>query len=270
MSSSRDGLGDRMKRYEAVWKTRLVPRLPMILRADGKAFHSLTRDMKRPFDPDFVEHMLHVATVLCREIDGAQLAYVQSDEISVLVRDDQTHDTQPWFDKEADKVVSISAGIASSEMSLRLNRRAVFDARAFVLPAGEVANYYVWRQQDATRNSVSMAAYAELGRKLGAKEAQALLHGKTWGEQQELLWAHCGINWSQYPTHLKRGACVVPGAEERDGRDGPVTRRVWTVDREIPVFTQAREYIERFLAEGEERPGHGRAPADRPNLQGIR
>src|SRR5215212_4927038 len=98
-----------------------------------------------------------------------------------------------------------------AEMSLRLNRRAVFDARAFVLPTEEVANYFIWRQQDATRNSVSMAAHAELARKLGVKQAQTLLHGKTWGEQQELLFAHCGINWGQYPTHLKRGACVAPG-----------------------------------------------------------
>src|SRR5919199_6446118 len=103
--SSRDSLGDRMKRYESVWKTRLVPRLPMVIRADGKAFHSLTRDMRRPFDEEFVEHMLQVAAALCREISGAQMAYVQSDEISVLVRDDRTHDTQPWFDKELDKTV---------------------------------------------------------------------------------------------------------------------------------------------------------------------
>src|SRR5687767_10107079 len=232
-----------MKRYEAVWKTRLVPRMPLIIRADGKAFHTLTREMQRPFDADFVEHMLHVATELCREIDGAQMAYVQSDEISLLVRDDQTLTTQPWFDKELDKVVSITAGHASAEMSLRLGKRAVFDARAFVLPPAEVANYYIWRQQDATRNSVSMAAHAELSKKLGKKgEAQALLHGKTWAEQQELLHAHCGINWSrEYPTHLKRGACIVPGEEERSGRDsggegggGIVTRRIWKVDREIP------------------------------------
>ena len=245
-----------MKRYETVWKMRLVPRLPMVIRADGKAFHTLTRDMGRPFDAGFVEHMLHVATTLCHEIDGVQVAYVQSDEISVLVRDDQTLTTQPWFDKELDKIVSVSAGIASSEMSLRLGRRAVFDARAFVLPPGEVANYYVWRQQDATRNSVSMAAHAELAKKLGADASQALLHGKTWGEQQELLFAHCGVNWSEYPAHLKRGACIVPTTEQRPGRDGPVERRVWTADRDIPVFTQRRNYIEQFVSDNPKEANH--------------
>jgi len=249
---SRDSLGDRMKRYESVWKTRLTPRLPLVVRADGKAFHTLTRDMKRPFDPDFVEHMIAVATELCREISGAQMAYVQSDEISVLVRDDQTFDTQAWFDKELDKTVSVSAGIASAEMSLRLGRRAVFDARAFILPPAEVTNYFVWRQQDATRNSVSMAAHAELARTLGVKEAQTLLHGKTWGQQQELLFSHCQINWSRdYPTQMKRGACIVPVEEERAGRDGPVTRRAWVADREIPVFTADRTFVERFLSPAE-------------------
>ncbi len=97
-----------------------------------------------------------------------------------------------------------------------------------------------------------MAAHAELGKTLGAKEAQALLHGKTWGQQQELLFSHCQINWSRdYATHLKRGACIVPAAEERTGQNGPVTRRVWTADREIPVFTSERNYIERFLLTNE-------------------
>ena len=115
-----------------------------------------------------------------------------------------------------------------------------------------MTNYYVWRQQDATRNSVSMAAHAELARKLGAKEAQRLLHGKTWGEQQELLFSHCQINWScDYAAHLKRGACIVPAEEERAGHDGPVTRRVWAADREVPVFTADRSYVERFLLPAE-------------------
>ncbi len=245
----KDGLGDRMKRYEAVWRRQFVPRLPLIVRVDGKAFHTLTRNLNRPFDEPFGAAMQAVAVALCKEIDGAMLAYVQSDEISVLVRDDQTLVTQAWFDKEADKIVSVSSGIASAEMTAQLNNgvRAVFDSRAFTLPREEVANYFIWRQQDATKNSVSMAAHAELARKTNKRDAQALLNGKSWAEQQEVLFAECGINWNDYATQWKRGACVVSGFEERAGQNGPVLRRVWQVDKEIPIFTQNRDYIERFL-----------------------
>ena len=248
-----------MKRYEIVWRRQFVPRLPLIVRVDGKAFHTLTRDLNRPFDENFGSAMQTVALALCREMSGAMMAYVQSDEISVLVRDDQTLVTQAWFDKEADKIVSVSAGIASSEMTAQLGSgvRAVFDSRAFILPREEVVNYFIWRQQDATRNSVSMAAHAELARKYGKADAQTKLQNKSWAAQQEVLFADCGINWSRdYATKWKRGACVMPGFEERDGQNGKVLRRVWQIDEEIPVFTQNRDYVERFLSNTDEEQSH--------------
>ena len=248
-NQSKDGLGDRMKHYEMVWRRQFVPRLPLIVRVDGKAFHTLTRNLNRPFDESFGSAMHGVALALCKEVAGAMMAYTQSDEISLLVRDDQSLTTQAWFDKEADKIVSVTAGIASAEMTAQLGNgvRAVFDSRAFVLPREEVVNYFIWRQQDATRNSVSMASHAELVKKVGKTEAQAKLHGKSWAEQQEILFADCGINWNDYPAMWKRGVCIVPGLEERAGQNGTVLRRVWETDKEIPTFTANRNYIERFV-----------------------
>ena len=253
MAQSKDGLGDRMKRYEMLWRRQFVPRLPLIVRVDGKAFHTLTRDLNRPFDANFGSAMHAVALALCKEIPGAMLAYTQSDEISVLVRDDQSLTTQAWFDKEADKIVSVTAGIASAEMTAHLGSgvRAVFDSRAFVLPREEVVNYFIWRQQDATRNSVSMASHAELTKKLGKTQAQDTLHNKSWAEQQEVLFATCGINWNDYPAMWKRGVCVVPGYEERSGQNGPILRRIWEIDKEIPTFTANRSYIARFIQDME-------------------
>src|SRR5260221_6245475 len=160
-----DSLGDRMKGYEAAFRYVLSRRMPVIIRVDGKCFHGLTRHLRRPFCKEFSDAMIVVATELCNEIQGAVLAYTQSDEISILLHYYKTFDSEPWFDNQLQKMVSVSAGIASSQLT-RLEhtfkpasyKPIVFDARAFCLPEADVCNYFLWRQNDASRNSVQMFA----------------------------------------------------------------------------------------------------------------
>ena len=160
----KNSLGDRMKEYERTSDTKLVRRLPMIVRLDGKAFHSWTKKSGcvRPFDHTFIDMMAGLAQYLCENIGGAELAYGQSDEISILVRDDQNIDTDAWFDKRLQKVVSIVASMATywfnANNAFEKKLPAFFDARAFILPEHEVKNYFIWRQEDATTNSLSMLA----------------------------------------------------------------------------------------------------------------
>src|SRR5579883_1437511 len=174
---TRDSLGDRMKAdYENRTRLLLPRRTYTILRIDGKAFHSYTRDCRRPFDDDLMRDMDVTAKTLCEEIEGAQIAYVQSDEISVLLTDFESTQSEAWFDGSVQKLASISASIATARFnSLRWTRlrdesdpfseswrvmpMAYFDSRAFTIPDRvEVENYFLWRQQDATRNSISMTA----------------------------------------------------------------------------------------------------------------
>ena len=158
----KNSLGDRMKEYERTSDVKLVRRLPMIVRLDGKAFHSWTKKSGcvRPFDHTFIDMMAGLAQYLCENIGGAELAYGQSDEISILVRDDQNIDTDAWFDKRLQKVVSIVASMATywfnANNAFERKLPAFFDARAFILPEHEVKNYFIWRQEDATTNSLSM------------------------------------------------------------------------------------------------------------------
>jgi len=239
-----DSLGNRIKTfYEAIPRISLTRRLPMIIRIDGRAFHSLLRKAVKPFDQDFIEAMWTTAAAVCQEISGCMMAYAQSDEVSFLVRDDQTFDTQPWFGKDIQKMASVSASIASAHLTQIMGKIVTFDSRSFVLPKEEVTNYMIWRQQDASRNSISMACYAELGKKMGRKTSQKLMHGKNVDEQQELLFQECGINWNDYPTYLKRGVCIIKQSYEVNG----AMRKRWGVDKDIPIFTQDREYIEKFL-----------------------
>jgi tRNA(His) 5'-end guanylyltransferase len=229
-----DSLGARQKRYEAASKTVLTPRMPVIVRVDGKAFHTWTRGCKRPFDDDLIEAMNRVAIALCTEIQGAEIAYAQSDEVSVLVHCYKRFASTPWFDGEVQKIVSVTAAIAAAVMTDASasvhgrTRLAYFDSRVFAVPEQDVCNYFVWRQQDAERNSLQMAAHALY--------SQAVLHGKKSADLHELLHAK-GVNWNDYPTHKKRGRCVVRAPSG-----------AWVVDAAPPIFMQDRDYIERHLA----------------------
>lgn len=218
-------LDERMKRYEFVSRYTMTPRAPMIVRVDGRAFHTYTRGCPL-WDQTIEDGMTRVAVALVREIAGSKMAYVQSDECSVLVNDYETLGTQPWFGKSVQKVASVSASIATAAFGQPIEgRTATFDSRAFVVPREDAANYFVWRQQDAVKNSVQSLAQEHF--------TQRELVGLHGGELQELLFQGRGINWNDTPPHRKRGWCVT--------RAG--------VDREPPTFTQDRNYIERHLQE---------------------
>ena len=226
-------LGNRMKEYERASEVRLTRRLPMIVRLDGRAFHSWTKKSGcvRPFDHDLMAMMAGLAKYLCEEIGGAVLGYTQSDEVSILVRDDQTIDAQAWFDKRLQKVVSLAAALATYWFNANnaFGRKfpAFFDARAFNLPEGEVRNYFVWRQEDATTNSLSMLAQSLY--------AHGELQGKKWSDLQEMCWKK-GRNWNDLETAEKRGVCVYKQDVVVNGKCGPVARRKFVLDREIPIF----------------------------------
>lgn len=209
---STDTLGDRMKSYEQVTRTVLLPHSWTVLRVDGRAFHAYLRRADKPFDLDFIRDMQLVGADLCREVSGVVYTYGQSDEIS-LILSDVDQQSQPWFGGVAQKMASVAAGVATASLigQRGWSGRPHFDARVFTLPSVvEVANYLIWRQRDAVRNSISMAAQA--------KFSHAALHGKNSNDMQEMLWAEHGVNWNDYPDECRRGWVVT-----RAVREGEVT-----------------------------------------------
>lgn len=261
---SNDNLGDRMKSYEDAYRTNLPIRLPVILRIDGKAFHSYTKDCKKPIDQGLIDCMNETAKFLCKSIQGCQIAYVQSDEISLLLNNYTDINTQPWFDNLLQKMVSVSASMAGSIFTMNswkiwrpkgdaypmgtdaldTVKPAFFDSRSFILPKEEVVNYFIWRQQDATRNSVQMLARTLYSHKQ--------LEGKDNTQLQDMCWQK-GINWNDCPTTQKRGRCIVKtktvreGANPKTGEVFTAERSEWVVDNEIPIFSQDRSYIDQYV-----------------------
>ncbi len=226
-----DSLGDRMKRYEDVPRVSLVRRTPVIMRLDGKAFHTLTRGMKKPFDDDFMLVMRATAMKLCKEVQGCKLAYTQSDEISLLLTDYDTLETQGWFDYGLQKMVSISASIATLAFNNAFEHekslQGMFDSRAFNVPREDVANYFVWRQKDAIRNSIQAVGQAHYSPKQ--------LHGKNCNDIREML-LDKNIDWNTYSADKRHGTCI----RKLFG--------IWQVDHNTPVFTEGRKYIEDLVS----------------------
>jgi len=211
-----DKLGDRMKEYEKCYDIKLPKKHQVIIRIDGKAFHTFTRGMKKPFDNILIRTMQETAGRLFTEVQNCKAVYTQSDEISLLLDDTTTNETDAWFDNKLQKIVSISSSIATVifNRSLKsfiglleneedkklytkfLNRNAIFDARAFILPKDDVANYFVWRQRDWNRNSIQMLCRSVYS----AKQ----MHGMKTPKMHDMLHDK-GMNWAKLDGHLKNG-----------------------------------------------------------------
>ena len=242
-----DALGDRMKGYENVSKNFLMRRTPVIIRVDGKAFHTYTRRYEEknaadPFSNTLHAIMMDTARSLVSQIQNAVIAYRQSDEITILLKDWTNLNTDQWFGGNVQKMTSISAAMTSTYFNFHVgnvlaehldlkpavvSQIPLFDSRVFNLPKEEVVNMFVWRQQDASRNSVNMFARHFFSHKE--------LHGKSTSQVMDMLMLEKGKNWNDLETWKKRGSCVI------------VTDEGYKVDNEIPIFTQDRSYIERFL-----------------------
>ena len=260
-----DELGKRMKEnYEHISKTKLTRRTPVIIRIDGKAFHTFTRGFAKPFDEVLGNAMRKTMEYLCNNIQGCIFGYTQSDEISLVLVDYKKLNSDAWFDYEVQKMCSIAASMATMVFNRTFNDEcnmwglkamdygksnmsdedyklmeayckaiksgAMFDARVFNIPKEEVVNCIYWRQLDAARNSVQMVGQANF--------SHNQLQNKSCKVIQEMLHEEKGINWNDFPTMWKRGVC-------------------WTkekgIDYDMPMLKgECRAYLEKLVFYTEE------------------
>ena len=202
-----DELGDRMKMYEEKEAGRMcIPLLPICIRIDGKNFSKWTKDLTKPFDERLSRLMIETTKYLVEET-GACVGYTQSDEISLILYSDSI-DSQVFFNGKIQKINSIVASMTTAYFNsnvgaflhLRFCKVAYFDCRIWNVPTlEEAANVLVWREQDATRNSISMAAQCNYSHKE--------LQNKNCSDMQEMLFQK-GINWNDYPDFFKRGTYI--------------------------------------------------------------
>ena len=266
----------RMKEYyENRYRYKLTRRTPVIVRIDGKAFHTFTRGFEKPFDYLLMGVMQATTKYLCENIEGCVFGYTQSDEISLLLIDYNKLNSAAFFDYNIQKIASITASIATlafnrifsnrvyemdekdgedekyiSALYKAVNRGAMFDSRCFNIPKEEVCNYFYSRQIDAIRNSKEMAGRAYFS-------ANELHKVNTTSIVSKLL-EEKGIDWNEYPISAQRGTSfykdhmvferIIPKTEETV----KTNRSYWKIDKECPLFNENREYIEKWLKPKEE------------------
>jgi tRNA(His) 5'-end guanylyltransferase len=203
----KDNLGNRMKEFESqTTSQKLIKGIPIICRLDGRSFSSFTKGLSRPYDERLSNLMMETTKYLVKETN-ANCGYQQSDEIS-LVWYNNDYKSQPLFDGKLFKLTSILSSLATAFFNKNLpfflpeksHLLPVFDARVYNVPTlDEAVNSFLWREQDATKNSITMAASHYYSHKE--------LHGKNGSEKQEMLFQK-GVNWNDYPTFFKRGTYV--------------------------------------------------------------
>lgn len=277
-------LAVRMKQYENLTRFDLDKNLPLIIRIDGNAFHTFTRGFRKPFDKLLKQAMEQTSAYLVERIPGAQMAYHQSDEISILVIPKKLSNSEytTWFSNNLNKIVSITASMATlkfnkvfnefveainedfpvdleikqEELDIRAkyeesrNNGALFDSRVFIIPKDEVDNYFIWRQQDAIKNSISMVAQSMFSHKS--------LQGVNGKQMIERMRVEKGIIYEEtYSVSERRGSVIhrlepkefVKEIKQYNGQVKLIkyTRAEWGTDLNIPVFREDRGYIEKFL-----------------------
>lgn len=279
-------LANRMKDYEKRNQYYLQKRTPVAIRVDGRSFHTFTKGFQRPFDKILMTAMQETAKYMCENIQGAKFAYVQSDEITIILVDYNTLETDCWFNYRTDKLCSISASMATMAFNkffeknindwiskntpsfheawhnpedeklyhayLNASKKgAMFDSRCFNIPKEEVANLIYWRQLDAMRNSIQMVGQAYF--------SPAKLKDKTCNDIQDMLMTQCGINWNTFTIPCKRGTACIKGEENETIKEPNIylgeqigeriiVRRKWKIDYEIPIFKGAdRDYIDKLI-----------------------
>ena len=209
-----DNLGDRMKGYESCAQSVFIKRMPVIFRLDGKGFSKYTKPLKNSGLPDpFNRDMKHIMQVtlqhLCGNIQNVVFGYTQSDEISLYLKDWTEYETQQWFGGKQSKIESISASMATAVFNNTKARGqycpevnepfAMFDSRAFNIPREDVTNYFLWRQKDCTRNSVSMLAQHYFSHKR--------LQGQSVDQMKKMLQTNHNISWDNLEDWKKYGMC---------------------------------------------------------------
>ena len=240
-------LDKRMKRYEAVTDIRLTQRTPVIMRFDMVAGHTFTRGMVKPFDEVYMKTMQDTMLNLCKEIPGCVFGYTQSDEITLVLVDYQTLESEGWYDYRLEKLCSVGASKAArffnkyfihnaaelvedEDYFKKLTKKfhtADFDCRVFNLPKEEVTNCVVWRQKDAEKNSVQSLAQTMF--------SQKELNGIKCKELQNKMFTEKGVNWNELETPKKRGTACRR------------FNKKWELDLDMPIVTENRDYVEKLI-----------------------
>ena len=283
---NRDSLGDRMKAYEHINRTYLPKRMPVIIRLDGCHFHTFTRGFAKPFDEMLISTMRETALELCKAIEGVKLAYTQSDEITLLLTNNDTWETQPWFGNNIQKMTSVAASLATLHFN-RIWGNKCEEHLSYHEAWSMFDSGYASKEEVETKEKLSNAYQKSLNngatfdarvfvlpedevcncliwRQQDAIRNSIQMMGQAHFSHKELMNKSCedvkhmlaekNIKWESLPLHYQRGSCVKKELTEvktiidtAENTQNTISRMKWTIDDKIPLFWENRSYVDNLL-----------------------
>lgn len=248
-------LKDRIESYRNSADYKLVARLPIIIAVNGRGFSKFTSLLDKPYCQKLADGMCATMLKLCHEVDGTLFAYHHNDEIVMVVRNDQTLETEPWYDNRVQKICSITSAIATLRFRNYLDTvdvnyvgEPVFSSQIFIVPnIMEAINTIVFKQQQNFHTSIQFACFYELLKKYDKNTIKEMLHGLSVDEKVDLLRQECEVDFNEYPNSFRRGsACYkVPKVV-----DEGMMKNKWIVNPELPIFTKDTSFLSNIFKNG--------------------
>ena len=247
-------LKDRIDTYQAGTDYLLMPRTPVIIVINGRGFTKLTQLLDKPFCPKLLECFTSTTLRLCSEIEGTVFAYQHNDEIVLITRNDQTLETEAWYDNRLQKICSISASLATryfshytNQIRLDLSGDPIFTSQVFTVPTiGEAINTIVFKQQRNFHTSISLACMYELIKKYDKNSIKDMLGGLTVDEKIDLLRQECQVEFNDYPVAFRRGTACYKTPKIVDQS----TKYKWYLNTEPPIFTKDQSFLSNLFRNG--------------------
>lgn len=247
-------LKDRIEEYIQRCDHKLLSRVPIVIVINGRNFAKVTQLLDKPYCPKFAECMLSTTLRLCSDIEGALFAYQHNDEIVVVTRNDQSNETNPWYDNRAQKICSVTAAIATLHFnkhasSLQLNAQGepVFTAQVFeVGTVAEAINTLIYKQQQNFHTSIQSACLYNLLNKHDKNAIKDMLTGLSIDEKVDLLAQECQVHFNDYPTSFRRGAAVYKVPKIING----VMKDKWYLNPDLPIFTKEQSFLSNIFKNG--------------------
>lgn len=247
-------LKDRIEGYISATDYKLLNKLPVIININGRGFLKTTSLLDKPFCEKFSECMLSTALRLCNDIDGAIFAYQHNDEITIISRNDQNMDTNPWFDNKIQKLCSVTASLATShfyecynKLNLSFLNDPLFTSQIFAVPTySEAVNTILYKQHSNFYTSVQYACYYELMKKYEKNNIKEMISGLSVDDKINLLFEECNINFNDYPKIFKRGAAIYKAPNVINGN----IKNKWIINEDLPIFNKNQAFISNILKNG--------------------
>lgn len=251
-------LKDRIAGYEEASRYKLLSRVPLILTINGRSFSKVTSLLDKPFCKEFAQCIYSCLMKVVQEVDGAVFGYCFNDEIVLVVKNDQSLETTPWYDNDIQKITSIAASMTTlhfnnyaNSIDMNLHGDAVFTASVFAVPnITEAINVMVGKQQFAFQSSLQAACLYELIKKFNKNDIKEMLAGTSYDEKINLLHQECGINYNDYSIAFRRGiACYrAPQVVQFNGAES--IKNKWILDANIPIFTKEHSFLGQIFNSG--------------------